>query len=202
MTKNQSNLIIFINNYHIQHGVIPSLGEMVKGINVSANNSVLRAIEALVNKGYLAQVGAKASSVIPTYKALKELGLQSLEKYTIIGDTNKTEFANNISFNGATSLQNDLVPPFHSVQNAESKIKTEGTQFDSNTLQTLVQSYVNLALEKYIPEKIPLNRQSELTISAIILLGFSVKFMGTDYKAIVATCGILFTIFIITNLSK
>jgi len=211
MTENQKNLIIFIHKYHTDNGIIPSLAEMVTGIEVSANNSVLRAIEALVKKGYLAQIGVKASSVIPSFKALKELGLQPLPAYTIIGDTSKTTFANNLSLSEATPPQNDLVNSIHIVGNAESRIKTEGTQFDGNMLQNIVQSYINLALEKHIPEKtsvmdllknIPLNKQSELTISAIILLGFSVHFIGPDYKAIIATCGILFTIFIISNLSK
>ena len=211
MTENQKNLIIFIHKYHAENGIIPTLGEMVDGIKVAANNSVLRAIESLVKKGYLAQIGAKTSSVIPTYKALQELGLQPLETYTIVGDTSKASFANNLTFTGESSSQNNLAPPIHSVDNAESRIKIEGTQFDSNTLQNIVQSYINLALEKYTHQKtpildllknIPANKQSELTISAIVLLGSSVFFMGPEYKAIIATCTLLFTIYIITNLSK
>lgn len=211
MTENQKNLIIFIHRYHAENGIIPSLAEMVEGIEVSANNSVLRAIESLIKKGYLAQVGAKTSSVIPTYKALQELGLQPLESYTIIGDTNKTTFANNISFATASTPKEDLAPPIHSMNNPDHKMKAEGTQFDSNTLQNMVQSYINLALEQKIKpqaplleflKNIPANKQSEFTLNAVILLGCSVFFMGPDYKVIVATCALLFTIYIITNLSK
>lgn len=211
MTKNQKNLIIFIHRYHSENSIIPTLVEMVDGIEVSANNSVLRAIESLVKKGYLAQIGAKTSSVIPTYKALMELGLQPLENYTLVGDTNKMTFANNISFATASTPKEDLAPPIHSVNNPDDRMKAEGTQFDSNTLQNMVQSYINLALEQKFQLKAPLleflknipaNKQSEFTLSAVILLGFSVFFMGPDYKAIIATCVLLFMIYITTNLSK
>lgn len=211
MTENQKNLIIFIHKYHSENGVIPSLAEMVDGIKVSANNSVLRAIESLVKKGYLAQIGAKTSSIIPTYKALQELGLQPLESYTLIGDTGKTTFANNISFAAVSTPKEDMTPPIPSLKDADYNMKAEGTQFDSNTLQNVVQSYINHALEQKFQPKAPLleflknipaNKQSELTLSAVILLGFAVSFMGPDYKAIIATCALLFTIFIITNLSK
>jgi len=211
MTENQKNLLIFIHKYHSENGVIPSLAEMVDGIKVSANNSVLRAIESLVKKGYLAQIGAKTSSIIPTYKALQELGLQPLESYTLIGDTSKTTFANNISLADASTPKEDMTPPIPSLNDADYKMKAEGTQYDSNTVQNVVQSYINQALEQKFQPKAPLleflknipaNKQSEFTLNAIILLGFSVFFMGPDYKAIIATCALLFTIFIITNLSK
>lgn len=208
MTENQKNLIIFIHKYHAENGIIPSLAEMVDGIEVSANNSVLRAIESLVKKGYLAQISAKTSSVIPTYKALQELGLQPLEKYTLIGDTTKTTPVDSISFATASTPKEDLLPPIHSMNSHDYKMKAEGTQFDSNTLQNIVQSYINLALEQKFQPKaplleflksIPVNKQSKFTLSAVILLGFSVFFMGPDFKAIVATCALLY---IITNQSK
>jgi len=194
MTENQKNLIIFIHKYHSEKSIIPSLTEMVKGINVSANNSVLRAIESLLKKGYLAQVGAKISSVIPTYKALKELGLQP------------NLFVKNL-FSASTTPQDDLIPSIHSVGNTDSKIKVEGTQFDSNANQNIVQSFLNLALQRQAPgntiliellKKIRFNKTLQLTISGIVLLYVSIGLAGPEYGGLI-TCVLLF---FISNLTK
>ncbi len=207
MTKNQKNLIIFIHEYHSQNDIVPSLAEMVVGIKVSANNSVLRAIKSLVKKGYLARIGAKTSSVIPTYEALRELGLHPLKSYTIVGDSTKIEQPRDLVHDEATiTLETGFIPPL----GADIK-KSDGTRFNSNQLKNIVQSAVNLALSNHSPEKLsifnilktlPLNRRSEWTILAIAILGFSVLFIGKNILAIGATCGILFTIFIISNQTK
>ncbi|MFC1655684.1 hypothetical protein ACFL3C_02335 [Patescibacteria group bacterium] len=206
MTENQKNLIIFIYKYQSENEIIPSLGEMVAGINVSDNKSVLRAIESLIKKGYLAQIGAKTSAVIPTYKALKELDLHPLKPYTLVGDNTKIEQPRDLAQDTVTTtLESGFIPPLGA------DIKSDGTQFDSNQLKKIVQNAVNLAFSNSLTEKssifgilknIPITTQSEWTILAILLLGFSVFFIGADILAIIATCGILFTVFIISNLSK
>ena len=62
LTKNQKALLDFLNSYQCLH--IPSLKEMTLAIGVVNNNSTLRAIESLTQKGLIKKVGTKASSVV------------------------------------------------------------------------------------------------------------------------------------------
>jgi len=210
MTDNQKNLIIFIHKYRTDNGSIPSLTEMVAGINVSDNKSVLRAIESLTKQEYLVQIGKKVSSVIPTDRALKELRLyvlqdETVKSYQLIGGTSKLKIPDDISRNDIALSSTSFVGPLGT------DIKNDGTKLDSTELKTIVQSAVSVALSgstQYqgtlsdIIKRIPLNKESEWCFLAITLLGFAVLFFGKDILAIIATCGILFTIFIITNISK
>ncbi|KKP50572.1 MAG: hypothetical protein UR43_C0032G0008 [candidate division TM6 bacterium GW2011_GWF2_33_332] len=210
MTDNQKNLIIFIHKYRLENGSIPSLIEMVDGIGVSDNKSVLRAIDSLTKQEYLAKIGKKLSSVIPTDRALKELRLFLLQQdtskpYQFINDTSKLKVPDDISRNNVATSSSSYIGPLGG------NIKSDGTRLDSNELKTIVQSAVNIALSgstqhqgtlSDIMKRIPLNKESEWCFLAITLLGFAVLFFGKDILAIFATCGILFTIFIITNISK
>lgn len=207
MTENQKKLIMFLHQYQSKNGLIPSLLEIVKGTGVSDNKSALRIIKALIRQGYLAQVGAKISAIIPTYKALKEMGLQPLEEYKIIGDAWTPKMTNNFDLNTVTTLQNDLTSLPSCTESTVTKIKTDGTQFDSNILKNIVNSYINLALTSYFQEKSPIidylkkiisNKRLEWTASAVILLCFSVYFLGQNYWAIVAACSLLL-IYKLTN---
>jgi len=205
MTDNQKNLIIFIHHYHNKNGIIPSLAEIVEGIGVSDNKSALRAIESLVKRDYLNQVGTKASAVIPTDKALKELNLYPLKAYTVNSEPPKFEQPRDLARDEATvTLESGFIAP-------GSEIKSDGTQFDSNQLKNIVQSAINFALSNHLPEKtslleifkrLPVNKQTEWTFLAIVPLTASVLLFGQNFYAIIATTVTLFTIFIITNLSK
>lgn len=210
MTDNQKNLILFIHKYRSDNGSIPSLMEMVEGINVSDNKSVLRAIESLVKKEFLVQIGKKASSVVPTDRALKELGLYTLRQdtakpYQIVDGTSQLRIPDDISRNDVALSSTSFVGPLGT------NIKNDGTRLDSNELKTIVQSAVNIALSGGthqqgtlgdVIKRLPLNKESEWCFLAIMLLGFAVLFFGKDILAIAATCGILLTVFIITNISK
>jgi hypothetical protein len=205
MTENQKNLIIFVHKYHNSNGIIPSLTEIVKGISVSDNKSALRAIKSLVNKGYLAQVGAKKSAVIPTDKALKELNLYPLKAYTVNSQPPNIEQPRDLARDeAALTLESGFI-------DSGFELRADGTQFDSNQLKNIVQSAVNFALANRIPGKLsltelfrnlPVNLRTEWILLAIFTLAASVLIFGQHFIAIVATTVILFAVFIITNLSK
>lgn len=205
MTENQKNLITFLHEYHNVNGIIPSLVEVVEGIGVSDNKSALRTIESLVENGYLIQVGAKISAVLPTHKALKELNLYPLRAYTVNSGYPKVGQPRDFARNEATlTFESGFIPP-------GSEIKADGTQFDSNQLKNIVQSAVNIALSNRIPDKLsltelfkslPINQRTEWTLLAVLMLMASVLLFGQNFYAIITTPVILFTIFIITNLSK
>ena len=195
----------FIHKYHNDNGIIPSLTEIVNGIGVSDNKSALRAIKSLMKKGYLIQVGAKTSAVVATDKALKELNLYPLKAYTVNSEPPKIEQPRDLARDEATmTLESGFIPP-------GSEIKTDGTQFDSNQLKNIVQSAINIALSNRIPDKLtltelfrrmPINLRTKWALLAALTLATSVILFGQNFHAIIATPIILFTIFIITNLSK
>lgn len=205
MTKNQKNLIIFIHEYHNRNGIIPSLTEIVQGIKVSDNKSALRAIESLVKKGYLTQVGPKTSAVMPTDKALKELALYPLKAYTVNSEAPKIEQPRDLARDESSiTLENGFIT-------SGSEIKADGTQFDSNQLKTIVQSAVNFALSNQGLKKIqvvdllknlPSDKQTKWSLLAITVLAAAVVLFGQNFYPIIVTPILLFTVFIITNLSK
>ncbi|MCX6734910.1 MAG: hypothetical protein NTZ25_03285 [Candidatus Peregrinibacteria bacterium] len=183
---------------------------MVKGINVSDNKSVLRAIESLTKSDYLAQIGKKISSVVPTDKALKELDLYVLRQdaakpYLSVDGTSQLKMPDDISRNDVTLSTASFVGPLGS------DIKNDCTRLDSNELKTIIHSAVNFALSSGnykqnmlgdVIKSFPLYKESKWCLLAIVLLGFAVLFFGKDMLAIVAACAILSTVFIITNISK
>lgn len=190
MTTNQKKLITFINQYQSVKGIIPSLLEIVKGIGVSDNKSALRIVRSAIRDGYLAQIGAKISLVIPTYKGLKELGLQPLETYQINNDTSsRLSFADTLSYNGMTTLQTDhplplpnmnkvntnfsqmedvTSPPPPKPEMIVSRIQSDRTEFGNNTVKTTVQNctdaFTSIPYGDHLisnpPKKLSLNKQA------------------------------------------
>ena len=202
MTDNQKKLVTFIYKYQTDNGILPSLKEVVQGIGVSDNKSALGIIESLVKKGYLAQVGAKTSAVIPTYKAQKELNLHILKPYTVDSEPAKINQPRDLAQNDANvTLESGFIP-------TGSEIKADGTQSDNNQqLRNIIQA-ANFLLSRSTPEKapllevfknLPINKQTEWTFLSILMLIGSTFSFGQNHYGIIAAALMLLIVFFITK---
>lgn len=80
MTKNQTKLLIFIEEYRQENGVAPSYREIARNIDVSSVRSVYIIVDALLKKQYLAtDTNLKFRSLRLTDKGKKIIGKNSLE---------------------------------------------------------------------------------------------------------------------------
>ncbi|MFH0750046.1 MAG: hypothetical protein V1917_04015 [Candidatus Gottesmanbacteria bacterium] len=128
MTDNQRNLLQFINGYRVEYGSSPTLREMVSGINVSDNKSILGIIAALTKQGYLRKGIQKTRSILLTDKALDLLGVSSFPMQYRIGSLPQhefkqpTEFINCVTVSSPTSDNNGY---------NVSMIKTDGTNINN-----------------------------------------------------------------------
>jgi len=78
MTENQKKLLLFISSYRLKFGYSPTLKEMVKGIGVFDNKSLLGIINSLVGQEYLKREKQKSRSILLTDKAFNLLGVPVL----------------------------------------------------------------------------------------------------------------------------
>jgi hypothetical protein len=158
MTDNQKKLLQYISGYRLKYGSSPTLREMVSGINVSDNKSILGIIAALTRHGYLRKGAQKTRSILLTDKALDFLGVTSFPMQYRAGSLppqqlkQPAELMNGVTVSLPTS---DNIG--YSSGNA---LKTDGTNIE-NDLRTVVETAVNLAIGKYFNGTLSSNQTSK-----------------------------------------
>ena len=65
LTRQQSNLLTFINSYSAEHGITPSFAEMMAGVGLKSKSSVHRILGCLEDRGFITRRPARPRSVIP-----------------------------------------------------------------------------------------------------------------------------------------
>lgn len=213
MTENQKKLLAFINEYRLKNNNSPSLREMVKGIGVSDNKSILGIIKTLIVQGYLTNTDGKARSILLTDKAIKILGLYfipvTLKEKT--EGVNQLRQPNDMVRNSVTVL----APSNENFRYSNESVKTNGTTLDSSEIKTVVETAVNLAFSTAFKQKESIQNsilstfksptfttKFEWTLVSMFLFSISVLNLGKSIFALFSSCVLLFSIFIIYNFSK
>lgn len=223
MTENQKKLLRFINNYRLKHAGSPTLREMVKGIGVSDNKSILGIIKSLAEQGYLVKQEKKSRGVFLTDKALKFLRISIMpikyKKEPSILD--KLKHPDDLTRNSVTVS----LPVTESLSYGDKSFKTDGTNLDESII-SIVESAVNQVLSSYLngsssvknSKYAILNSQAALLLKilskesflkkmewgllSILILAFSILLIGKNIFALITSVVLVFLIFIVYNLSK
>lgn len=157
MTENQAKLLYFIFKYRGQYGTAPTLREMVRGLGVSDNKSVLGIMEALTKQGYLQREKKKSRSVLLTDNAQKFLNEYLLPFQYQSGPTAADQLRQPAEL--ARTDVAVLSPTSESLSYRESAIKTNGTSL-GNDLRTVVETAVSLAIDRYFNDTLPAEQQN------------------------------------------
>lgn len=221
MTKNQEKLLVFISNYRIKNNDYPTLKEMVEGIGVYDNRSVLGIIDNVIKQGYLGKSDRKYRTVFLTEKSLKLLKIRLLpisHEEIIFKELKFPETGMSLNKNSVSlpTLTSDIIY-------SDKKIEDNGTSLD---IKNIIKSAVTSALTNYatgtfleekneekIVDKITallftlLNKNNfseKLSWSLILIIfsSFCFLYFGKDFNSIAYSIMFTFTIFIIFKLSK
>lgn len=222
MTKNQHKLLLFISNYRLKHDNSPTFKEMVDGIGVSDNKSLLGVIDNLISQGFLIKDSRKSRSVFLTDKAIRYLGLTPLpinyKKYQNSRPSDSLKLPNKVPINSVT-----VTLPSDNNAYLGKGLNTNGTTL--NEVKSIVEAAVSLTLSNYTNGTYPKDSKSEIingiasllskmlnsgrfaeklewATLLIILSGFSVLILGKNIFAIETAIIYIFIIFIINNLPK
>ena len=145
MTDNQKKLLQYISGYRLKYGSSPTLREMVSGISVSDNKSILGIIAALTRQGYLRKGAQKTRSMLLTDKALDFLGVSSFPMQYRAGSLPPQQFKQPAELvNGVTVS----LPTSDNIGYNGGALKTDGTNIE-NDLRTVVETAVNVAIGRY-----------------------------------------------------
>ena len=145
MTDNQKKLLQYISGYRLKYGSSPTLREMVSGISVSDNKSILGIIAALTRQGYLRKGAQKTRSILLTDKALDFLGVSSFPVQYRAGSLPLQQFKQPAELvNGVTVS----LPTSDNIGYNGGALKTDGTNIE-NELRTVVETAVNVAIGRY-----------------------------------------------------
>lgn len=145
MTDNQKKLLQYISAYRLKYGSSPTLREMVSGISVSDNKSILGIITALTRDGYLRKGTQKTRSILLTDKALDFLGVSSFPMQYRAGSLPPQQLKQPAELlNGVTVS----LPTSDNIGYNGGALKTDGTNIE-NDLRTVVETAVNLAIGRY-----------------------------------------------------
>jgi len=144
MTENQKELLKFISWYRLTHRNSPTLREMVSGIKVSDNKSILGIIAGLTKNGFLMRGDGKSRSILLTDQALEFLGTHSLPlKYEGYPSTLHMKQSADLMNNSVT-----VTSPTSDGIYADGKIKTDGTNLQ-NDIRVVVETAVALVIDRW-----------------------------------------------------
>lgn len=145
MTDNQKKLIQYISGYRLKYGSSPTLREMVSGISVSDNKSILGIIAALTRHGYLRKGTQKTRSILLTDKALDFLGVSSFPMQYRAGSLPPQQLKQPAELMNGVTVS---LPTSDSIGYSGTALKTSGTNIENN-LRTVAETAVNLAIGRY-----------------------------------------------------
>jgi SOS-response transcriptional repressor LexA len=223
MTKNEENLLKFISRYRRENRMSPTLREMVSGIGVFDNKSVLLIINNLIEKDYLTKKEGKARSVQLTCKADKFLFDFLNPKQHTFGPfpADQLKQPAELERNGVEASY----PTKGELKYTQGGIAADSTEVDKS-LEMIVESAVNTALETYARHNFQSTHTNtgfahnltnlltrlidsekfltkiEWVFVAFLSLGGSSIFLKNSYFSIAATVVIFALVFVSYNISK
>lgn len=171
MTDNQKKLLKFISSYRLKHGNLPTLREMVVGIEVFDNKSVLGIINKLIADGYLVKSNNKSRSVFLTEKALDFLDLPVLPAVY-----KKALHASDLLRLSKTFGENSVsvsLPASERVSYSDNILNSNGT--NPETIRNIVENAVNYALSSHFSGSTPTLSNKNTAEEIITLLVQSLK---------------------------
>ncbi len=145
MTDNQKKLLQYISGYRLKYGSSPTLREMVSGISVSDNKSILGIIAALTRQGYLRKGAQKTRSILLTDKALDFLGVSSFPMQYRAGSLPPQQLKQPAELMNGVTVS---LPTSDNIGYSGNELKTDGTNIENN-LRTVVETAVNMAIGRY-----------------------------------------------------
>jgi hypothetical protein len=167
ITSNQANLIKFIHEYRVANSMAPTLQEMVDGISVSDNKSILGVLEALEKHGYIKREKKKSRSITLTDKGQYFLRGYLLPWEYKLG--NNPTPADQLR-QSAEMMQTSVTvssPTSDPLTYQHNSIPSDGTTI-GNDLKTVVETAVSLAINRHFSGINTINANVEQKLSGNI----------------------------------